>query len=72
MSFPPRIKTDRELGRRDRRERIAMGLHYCENCQQLEGDVIITDDGFGEEACCAECGEPVRSVPEHDDGDMER
>lgn len=66
----PRLKTDKEMGRPDRRERITMGLTYCENCQQLEGDTK-TDEESGVRLC-AECDEPVREVPEHDDDDMER
>ena len=49
-----------------------MSLHYCEGCNQLEGDVLIVDDGDGEETVCAHCNEPVQGVPEHDDLDMER
>lgn len=45
-----------------------MALKYCENCQQLEGDTKTVDD----ETVCAECDEPVRHIPEHDDGDMDR
>jgi hypothetical protein len=49
-----------------------MSLTYCEGCQQLEGDVIVVDDGYGEETCCVDCMEPVTRVPEHDDMDLER
>ncbi len=49
-----------------------MSLTYCESCNQLEGDVVVHDDGHGEETLCAECLEPVTGIPEHDDMDMER
>jgi hypothetical protein len=70
-----KIATDADLGRLDRREGITMALKWCESCQQLEPKTMLARDDEEtktSELVCAECGEPVTNVPEHDDGDMER
>jgi len=46
-----------------------MGLNYCEGCHEIEGDV--NEDEYGNLEC-AECGELIKRIPEHDDYDMER
>lgn len=46
-----------------------MGLTYCEGCSLTEGEVKEDEDGNVE---CAECGEMIEFLPEHDDYDMER
>lgn len=46
-----------------------MGLNFCEGCQQIEGEIREDENGNLE---CAECGELIRCIPEHDDLDMER
>lgn len=45
-----------------------MALTYCETCGELEGATRQED----EEIVCAECGEIVELIPEHDDYDMDR
>ncbi len=42
-----------------------MSLHYCEHCQQMEGKT--REDYELKEIVCADCGEPITHVPEHDD-----
>jgi hypothetical protein len=48
-----------------------MGLRYCPDCQSVEGKIEYTEEG---EMICGECDstEELQSIPEHDDGDMER
>ena len=41
-----------------------MSLTYCEGCHQLEGDTVECEESG--ETACAECGELVTRVPEHD------
>lgn len=41
-------------------------MTYCEGCHLLEGKTQENEEGVIE---CAECGDEVTRVPEHDDGE---
>lgn len=46
-----------------------MALNYCESCNLLEGETKEDNEGHLE---CAECGDLIQHIREHDDHDMER
>lgn len=57
-----------------------MSLIYCPFCQTVEGPTrgptdqerIHLDIENEDVTLCAECGEEVEYIPEHDDSEMER
>lgn len=66
MGFPPRLKTDKEMGRTDRRELITMDCDICSSCGE-HADWEESDDGDTLSACCG--AGPYDTDP---DIDMER